>query len=156
MSTSTDKTTTKADTAKKAAATTTKAATNASANAGDAQTSNGEKLETKPVESDKEKIDLTPAGEQNNVSAPGPTAFATDPEQPPAPAEHALKFENTPLENVGPIPGNNVSAERIVQVWDGGERIVAAKMARESTKEQREKAVDARPELQRYIAGDPG
>lgn len=122
----------------------------------DVQTTNGQKLETKPAEGDAEKANLTPSPEHNNVSQPGPTSFATDPQQAPKPSEEALKNENTPRENVGPIPGNNVSAERIVQVWDGGERIVAAKMANASTKAEREKAAKARPELQRYIAGDAG
>lgn len=104
---------------------------------------------------DSEKIDLAPSNEHNNVSQPGPTAFAHDPERRVRPDSKDAEHENTPLEEVGPNPGKNLSAERIVQVWDGGERIIASQMAKDAKKGDREKAVQARPELQRYIAGDP-
>lgn len=124
-----------------------------------------EKPEPKPAVSEKpaptsgqpdsEKIDLTPDNEHNNVSQPGPTAFVRDPDRPVRPDSKDAEHENTPLEEVGPNPGKNLSAERIVQVWDGGERIIAAQMAKDAKKGDREKAVQTRPELQRYIAGDP-
>lgn len=103
---------------------------------------------------DSEKIDLSPDAEHNNVSQPGPTAFVENPTG--RPDSKGAEHENTPLEHVGPNPGKNLSAERIVQVWDGGERIIASQMAKDAKKGDREKAVAARPELQRYIAGDPG
>lgn len=102
---------------------------------------------------DSEKIDMSPDTEHNNVSQPGPTAFVANPTG--RPDSKGAEHENTPLEDVGPLP-KNLSAERIVQVWDGGERIIAGDMAKEATKANRDKAVKARPELLRYIAGDPG
>ncbi len=108
----------------------------------------------KPNQTDAEKIDMTPDAEHNNVSQPGPTAFVENPTG--RPDSKGAEHENTPLENVGPLPGKNLSAERIVQVWDGGERIIAGNMAKEAKKGDRDRAVEARPELLRYIAGDPG
>lgn len=105
-------------------------------------------------QSDAEKIDLTPDTDQNKVSEPGPTVFAVDPDRPVRPDSKDAEHENTPLEEVGPTPGKNLSAERIVQVWDGGERIIACNMAKDATKANREKAIAARPALQRYLAGD--
>lgn len=104
---------------------------------------------------DSEKIDLTPDSEHNNVSQPGPTTFARNPARRPRPDSKDAEGENTPQEYVGPLP-KNLSAERIVQVWDGGERIIAGQMAKEATKANRDKATAARPEMLRYVAGDPG
>lgn len=113
------------------------------------------KKDSKTPAGDAEKIDMTPSAERNVVSEAGPTKFVKDPQQPPRPDSEDATNENTPQEDVGPTP-NNLSAERIVQVWDGGERILATNMAKEATKANREKAIEARPELQRYIAGDRG
>lgn len=104
---------------------------------------------------DSEKIDLTPDNEHNNVSQPGPTTFVRNPDRRPVPDSQDAEGENTPQEDAGPLP-KNLSAERIVQVWDGGERIIAGQMAKEATKANRDKATAARPEMLRYVAGDPG
>lgn len=41
--------------------------------------------------------------------------------------------------------------ERIITMWDGGERRRAAELAKEATKTQQEAAIKARPELAKYL-----
>lgn len=47
--------------------------------------------------------------------------------------------------------GKGVS-EKIVQLWDGGERRRATEIAREAKAAEREEVIKARPELREYLA----
>jgi hypothetical protein len=47
-----------------------------------------------------------------------------------------------------------ITAAAIIQKWDGGERLIAAELARKATKDASEDARAARPELARYLAPD--
>lgn len=52
------------------------------------------------------------------------------------------------------MAGKKITAEAIVQKWDGGERRVATELARVASKEAVSEATAARPELARYLAPD--
>lgn len=47
-----------------------------------------------------------------------------------------------------------ITADAIVQKWDGGERRVAVNLARSAGKEAVAEATAERPELARYLASD--
>lgn len=111
---------------------------------------------TAPAESGPRADGIAPEEVQHEpVTGPGPTNFANvDPENPPTPDTEAIKNENTPNEDVGELPDAPITAKRIVRHWDGGERIIATRLAQDATAKVREEAIEARPLLRTYIAGD--
>jgi hypothetical protein len=96
-----------------------------------------------------------PAPTQEPITGPGPTTFAgVDPAKPPVPEAEAASKENTTQEDVGTLPDRPVTLDRILRHWDGGERIIATRLAQQATKKLQDQAAEQRPELRTYLAGD--